>query len=857
MDRELRILHVEDVAQEAELVGHQLRCAGVRFASVRVDSEPQFLDALRAETPDIILSDFSLPQFDGMSALKLARELVPDVPFIFVSGTIGEERAIEALKLGATDYVLKTNLSRLAPVLKRALQEAEERRATRRVEQQLRDIVETSQDWIWEVNASGCYTFCSLGVRDILGQEPDYLIGQHYLSGVHPEDRPLLDAAWQELGVEHRRLSAWTGRWQHRNGSWRWLERNALALYSEDGTLLGVRGTDRDVTERKLQDQRIARLNRIQMMLSSVNSIVFRSRTREELLQKALRVAIDTGGYSFACILLIDTAKGSVEPLLWKGADSDAYVDRGDRPLTDQAICTGQPAVAKDLATVALPLIIDSTPIGTFNLYANESGTFTEEELNLLRQVAGSLSFALQYLQKEDAVQFLAYFDPLTGLARRALFCERLARLLTQVDEPSQSLIVLVLDIERLSVVNDRYGWHTGDRLLQLVAEQLKEIVPDTSHLAYLGAGSFSIVFSGVADSEEAAHLMRERVARLFDQPYPIEGQDVRATARSGMARFPSDGQAAEVLLQNAEMALKSAKESGEKYLHYVKDMNAELLQRLSLEQKLRQALEERQYVLHYQPKVAVDSGRVVGVEALLRWNDPEEGLVSPARFIPVLEESGLIIEVGKWVLEQALADGTRWHQAGVKPVPIAVNVSNHQLRRKDFADTVLRALAASPAWPIDVEITESALMDDLVGSARKINQLKEAGVGVAIDDFGTGYSSLRQLSRLAVDSLKIDRSFIVGLATDPGDMTIVSMIIALARAFDLTAVAEGVETHEQLKLLRLLKCHHLQGYLIAKPMPADALCTLLCDSGGTIDVGEGDAAPVQLSRKTSSGSVK
>jgi EAL domain-containing protein (putative c-di-GMP-specific phosphodiesterase class I) len=323
------------------------------------------------------------------------------------------------------------------------------------------------------------------------------------------------------------------------------------------------------------------------------------------------------------------------------------------------------------------------------------------------------------------------------------------------------------------------------------------------------------------------------------------------------MARFPRDGQSAEALLQNAEMALKRAKESGEKYLHYVKDMNAELLQRLSLEQKLRQALDERQYVLHYQPKVAVESGRIVGVEALLRWHDPDEGLVSPARFIPVLEDSGLIVDVGQWVLEQALADGTRWHAAGAQPVPIAVNVSNHQLRRKDFAETVLRILAAFPNWPVDVEITESALMDDLVGSARKLNRLKEAGVGIAIDDFGTGYSSLRQLSRLAVDSLKIDRSFIVGLASDPADMTIVSTIISLARAFDLTAVAEGVETHEQLKLLRLLKCHQIQGYLIAKPMPAEALGALLSRTGGLIDVDRTDADSSHSSRGAVSGNVK
>jgi diguanylate cyclase (GGDEF)-like protein/PAS domain S-box-containing protein len=848
----------------------------MRFSTVRVDNEQQFVDALRSETPDLILSDFTLPQFDGMSALRIAQELAPDIPFIFVSGTIGEERAIEALKLGATDYVLKTNLARLPAVVKRALQEADERRSNRRAEQLLRDIVETSQDWIWEIDAAGRYTFCSQGVREILGVEPTYLLGQDFLSGVHPADRPVLESAWQRLGPARRRLSALTMRWKHRDGSWRWLERNALALCADDGKLVGVRGTDRDVTLRKLQDERIARLNRIQMMLSSINSVVVRSRERQQLLQEASRIAVDTGGYAFASVYLVDTAKGGVHPFVWKGAgtenvsagngDGSKPLDQGDLEITERAIRTGESVVCNELdqrtapdldptrrysAVVALPLVIDATTIGTLNLYAQEAGAFTDEELNLLREVAGSISFALQYLHKEDAVQFLAYFDPLTSLARRSLFCERLERMLTSIEDPLQALIVVVLDIERLSVVNDRYGWHTGDRLLQLAAEQLKGLIKDKNCLAYLGAGTFGVVVGDVIDSEDSSHLIRERVVQLFDREFDIEGQGVRVSVRSGIARFPNDGRSSAVLLQNAEMALKSAKEAGEKYLHYVRDMNAELLQRLSLEQKLRQALEEGQYILHYQPKVAAETGRVVGVEALLRWNDPEEGLVSPGRFIPVLEESGLIVDVGKWVIEQALADGNRWHAAGAQPVPIAVNVSNLQLRRKDFADSVLRTLSSAGAWPIDIEITESALMEDLVGSARKLNRLKEAGVGIAIDDFGTGYSSLRQLSRLAVDSLKIDRSFIVGLSSDPGDMTIVSMIISLARAFDLTAVAEGVETHEQLKLLRLLKCHQLQGYLIAKPMPADDLVALLLSSGGTLSITDGAVVPAAEARKS------
>jgi len=867
-ERVLRILFVEDVRAEVELATYQLERAGLRCKPVRVEDEESFVAALRDHSPDVILSDFSLPQFDGMSALRIAQIVTPETPFIFVSGTIGEERAIEALRLGATDYVLKSNLARLAPSVLRALQESLERREKRRVEQQLRDIVDTSPDWIWELDAKGRYTFCSQGVRDILGLAPDDFLGRHFLARVHPDDERKLTEAWNYFTPNRRRLSALTARWQHRDGSWRWIECNTLALFDARREIAGFRGTKRDITVRKEQDERITRLNRIQTMLSSINSVVLRTRDRHELLQEASRIAVDTGGYSLACVMLVEPGKNRVQPFVWKGEAGSLAAELGfdlsqpdtgvEGSLTERAIGTSEPVVCNDLrneneaghardrqlaktfgAMVSLPLVVDGTAVGTLDLCSIDAGAFTEEELSLLRQVAGSISFALQYLHKEDTLQFLEYFDALTSLARRSLFAERLARMLGAVDEDEQAFVVLVLDVERLSTINDRFGRHTADRLLQLVAERVKGMIQDTNCLAHFGGGTFAVAFGEMIDSEDAAFLIREQIASLFDRPFVIEGQDIRASVRSGLARFPSDGKTADVLLQNAEMALKSAKESGEKYLHYVRDMNAGILQRITLEHKLRVALEQQQYLLYYQPKVSVETGRIVGVEALIRWNDPETGLVSPGSFIPVLEQSGMIVEVGRWALEQAVADGVLWQRSGAPIVPIAVNVSPLQLKRKDFVETVLRARGSGDSCPIDIEITESALMDDLAGSVRKLRRLKEAGIGIAIDDFGTGYSCLGQLSKLSVDMLKIDRSFIINLSSDPADMTLVSTMISLARSFDLTVVAEGVETHDQLKMLRLLKCHEIQGYLIAKPMPGPDLGKLLAETGGLLRVPE------------------
>lgn len=864
MERSLQILALEDVATEIVRATRELRRAGLVFTVERVDTEADFRRGLEVR-PDVILSDFSLPRFDGLAALRIAQAEAPDIPFIFVSGTLGEERAIEALKLGATDYVLKTNLARLGPVVVRALQEATDRRAARQAEQRFRDLVQTSQDWIWELDVDGRYIFSSPGVEGILGLTVDALVGTHHAELVHDDDRPLVEGALRALGARERRLSSLTARVRHIDGSYRWLERHALALIDEYDFITGFRGTDRDITVRELQRERIERLSRVHVMLSSINSAILRIRDRQSLLQETCRIASTVGGYPNAGILLIEPGTATVRPVALEGEHAHAFrpfaltVRRETTEfasLTEQAIASRAPAVCNDLskasvtvhlreealgwgyrACAALPLMVDGTAIGTLNLHAYDVGAFHEEELGVLAQVAGSLSFALQYLEKEGAAEFLAYFDAMTGLARRSLFCERLARSISSADSPAVALSVVVIDVERLGALNDRYGHHGGDRLLQLMAERLKGSTPDTTRLGYFGNGSFGVVVVGADGSEEATAAAQSAIARLFEQSLVIDGQEVRVSIRSGAARSPADSTTAGGLLQNAETAVKTAKESGERHLLHTARMNVDLQRRMTLEQQLLRALEEKQFVLYYQPKVSIETGAVIGAEALLRWNDPGKGLRSPAEFIPILESSGLIVEVGQWVLAQAVTDTLAWHAAGLPAVPFAVNVAPRQLKGRDFVDSVLRMTAPLEGIgrALDLEITENALMEDLDASTDKLKRLKTAGFGIAIDDFGTGHSSLGRLARLAVNSLKIDRSFIASLDVTPSNRTIVSTIIALARSFDLKVIAEGVETPTELALLRRLRCHEFQGYLASRPMPFPALQALVAESGAVL----------------------
>ena len=744
MEQDLRLLIVEDVAAEAELAVHQLQRAGLQCTWTRVETEDALRTALRELRPHLVISDFSLPGYGGSAALSLVQREAPEIPFIFVSGTIGEERAIEALKAGAVDYILKSNLARLAPAVKRALDEAASRRA-----QQAAEV-------------------------------------------------------------------------------------------------------------------RIERLSRVLHMLSAINAGVVRIRDRTHLFQEACRIAHDIGKYSCAFVTLIDPRTRVARPVAWAGLSADLkdkvsfQVDRTvvgeDGPaafetVTGEALRTGAEVVCNDLigagnrlafaehlfglqinCLAAIPLLVDDTPVGAFTVGAPDSCGSSEEELRMLREVASNLSFALQYLHKEDAVRFLSYFDPLTGLPKRALFCERVARLLARHAGESSEVVVVAFDIERLGVINDSFGRHIGDQVVQFVAESVRNQFDGTDCLAHLEGGNFAVVISGRESYEDSVRMVHERLGTAFSQPLGVGDHEIRVNMKAGLARFPENGADAEALLQNAEAALHKARKSGERFLRHRREINTEVAERLALEQRLRAALDLGQFELHYQPQFSVSRRVLSGAEALLRWRDPGRGLMSPSVFLGVLESTGLIVEVGYWVLQRAVEDLRRWQRLGFESMRIAVNVSPVQLRDPDFAARFLSTAGwqSKGGGGVDIEITEGALLEDSVGLTHTLQSLRTAGAQISIDDFGTGYSSLSRLSKLPVDALKIDRSFTSGLVGDESSQAVVSTIVALARAFKLSTVAEGVETVEQLEILRALGCEQSQGYLHGRPVPAEQFEELL-----------------------------
>ena len=481
----IRVLIVEDRPQDAELISHQLRLQGLSCISHRVDSEHAMREAFGAFRPDIVLSDFTLPGFDGMSALELTLEVAEGVPLIFVSGTIGDERAIEAVCQGAVDYVLKTNLRRLGPAVTRALNEAAARR-------------------------------------------------------------------------------------------------------------------------------QITRLTRVLRMLSGINTAVIRIRERRELFSEACRLAVEVGGYSMAMVLLkIPGTRRRIEPVAWSGSGRDAALLRNwlaesaarENSTLETLLQTGIPFICNDSkqlssdpeaqrilgeahlrSMVAFRLSIDQTPVGILILAAVTAGILSDQELQMLREVAANLSFALQYLQKDRTVRFLSHFNPHTGLARRPLFCERVGRLLTS----GQRVAVAVVDLENLSVINDSFGRHTGDHLLEHVAERLRRRLHDSERLGQFAGGTFALRMDATGDLTSIMTTLHEHLSAVFGRPYEISGQVIPGSVKSGLALYPEDGQDADALVQNAEAALRNARTTGQRQLSYSARQHVEDKARLALEYRLR-----------------------------------------------------------------------------------------------------------------------------------------------------------------------------------------------------------------------------------------------------------------------------
>lgn len=468
----------------------------------------------------------------------------------------------------------------------------------------------------------------------------------------------------------------------------------------------------------------------------------------------------------------------------------------------------------------------------------------------------------------QERLQYLANYDSLTGLPNRTLFRDRLGHAMARARRSGQPMALMFLDLDHFKVINDSLGHEVGDQLLRHVAETLRNCLRRDDSLARhgahpaedgftvsrLGGDEFTVIAEQVGSAEDAALLAR-RILEALEAPFHWLDNELHVAASIGISMYPADDTDLDGLVRHTDMAMYRSKAMGRgTYSFFSEELSAEVAARLSLENHLRRALERQEFVLHYQPKVRLVSGVVTGVEALMRWHPPGRGLVPPDRFIRVLEDSGLILPVGAWAIRAACAELAAWDRAGAPPLTLAVNLSARQFRQPYLARFIADTLAETGVDPrrLELELTESLLMEDTEANRSVFSSLAALGVRVAIDDFGTGHSSLSYLKRFAIDTLKIDRSFVSELPQDPEDCAIATAIVAMAHSLNMKVVAEGVETVEQADFLRGLGCNEIQGYLVSRPLPGPQLQAWLekrraSDAIAQLEFGAGDSGPMTL----------
>jgi len=677
----LRALIVEDAEDDALLLVRSLRQAGYDLTFKQVDTAEAMDTALVEQTWDLVVSDYSMPNFSALEALRVLKKSGFDIPFIVLSGNIGEETAVESMRAGAHDYVMKGNTARLLPAIDRELREAAGRRQRRRAEdtlleseQRFRSIFLNAITGMATLSADGRFlqvnpAFCKM----LQCSEPE-LVGKFTYDFTHPSDIALTRRLFHEAEDGQRQSVDYEKRFLCKNGETLWAHVSTTWLFDDQ--------------------QRV---------------------------------------------------------------------------------------------TYCISLIQDITP----------------------------------HLQAQQEIRQLAYFDTLTGLPNRQLFRERCSDLLSQAGK--NTVGVLILDLDRFKGINDTFGHEVGDLLLQAVSERLVDCLGKDAILARLGPDEFAVALPDI-DSPERVSFLAEKILLNLAAPIELEDQPLYCSASIGLALYPTDGSNVDTLIKHAGVALHRTTEQGSSYRFYAPEMNLITCQRLAMETHLRQALERQELSLHYQPQIDLCSGRVIGMEALLRWDSPALGSISPARFIPLAEETGLILPIGEWVLETACKQARQWHQAGFATLRMAVNISGCQFKQADFIDCIDRILQATGLDPeyLEVELTESIVMERSEETLLTLTDLKVRGIKLAIDDFGTGYSMLSYLKYFPIDRIKIDRSFVRDITTDSDDAAITEAIVVMAHSLKLKVLAEGVETEEQLEFLRRCGCEEVQGYYFSRPHPVD-----------------------------------
>tara|TARA_R110000787_G_scaffold43087_5_gene105697 strand:+ start:2493 stop:4952 length:2460 start_codon:yes stop_codon:yes gene_type:complete len=797
-EKRLRALIIEDVEDDALLLVDYLEASGITLAWQRVDTEKAMRKVIQKNW-DIVFSDYSMPEFSGAHALKILRQYDPDIPFIFVSGTIGEDVAVEAIKAGAQDYVMKGQLTRLPPTVERELREARLRREHRQAEDTLRKlslVVLQTADCVYITDPRGHIEYVNPAFEKLTGYSIDEAKGRTpgFLGSGDYDDK-FYQRLWKT--IEQGRIFRGNIINRHKNGTLFYEEKVITPLIDSEGLITHFVSTGRDITARIKADEERARMVAI---LEATPDLV---------------AMLEPNG----CLHYLNDAGRRL-----LGLDPEENIE--GRCLTD----IFPEFMAEQFTATILPAIErDGSWSGEATLQLNGG---TEMPVSQVMLAHYDASGNIEYISSigrdiserkrfEIELQHKATHDSLTGLPNRFLLSDRLTSEMEYARRHNRYIAVLFLDLDNFKRINDTLGHAAGDTLLQQVSQRLRNCLRPSDTVARHGGDEFTIIICDLSHMENILVVLN-KLRATFERPIIIDGHEIYITFSTGISMYPYDGDQVADLLRHADIAMYQAKSLGSsQYRFYAPDMNSRGNELLTLEAELRQAVEHNEFVLYYQPQIDLRSGQFVGAEGLIRWQHPTRGLVSPADFIPLLENSGLIIPVGEWVLRQACIMHRSLRKDGYQDQRISVNVSAVQFNDEDFLNKVRRVIQEEdmPPHRLELEITENIVMQNPAMTAEILKTLHEVGVRTAIDDFGIGYSSLTYLKRFPLNILKIDQVFVRDLISDSNDAAIVDITILLAQKLNLEVVAEGVETIEQLEFLRSHGCHFAQGYYLSRPM--------------------------------------
>jgi diguanylate cyclase (GGDEF)-like protein/PAS domain S-box-containing protein len=721
-------------------------------------------------------------------------------------------------------------------------------------EHQLMMLIDNLPDHISRFDRQGRHSYVSASSNALLGLPESYFMGKSILDcdllGT-PEQREKIHQAILTT-LQQGQACTIENAWQKD----RTAELRLVPEKDEAGEIVGVLGIMRDITEQKLAEAALLKLNRSLRLLSHCNQTLIHAEDENQLLSDICHLIVNSGGYGLAWVGFVipesDAALTLVASASQNASRKTSLLIEQDMhapSLSATAISTGQVEINQDYrsnanlasmgkaaiqldfnSSIALPLKIDNQILGALTIYAPQVQAFSPDEVALLHELASDLAFGIRSLRiraehkaAEEKLAYLAHHDPLTGLPNRLLLRDRFNQAVAGAKRKKQLIAMLFLDMDRFKEINDSFGHAIGDALLIKIVQRFQQKLRATDTMSREGGDEFVLLLDGVQDVEAIASTAQQILA-MMEEAFEINGNTLHTSFSIGISIYPDDGKDFETLRKNADAALYLAKDNGRNnYRFFASQMNTDAKKRMRVQTDLHVALKNNEFLLHYQPQIRLADGQISGVEALIRWQHPQGALVPPGQFIPIAEQSGLIIPIGTWILYEACRQCALWRQNGLDHLTVSVNLSALQFRRGNIIETVQSALQQYqlPPESLELELTESILLQDTESAINTLRTLKNLGIKLSIDDFGTGYSSLSYLKRLAVDKLKIDQSFIRDLSTDADSAAIARAIIQLGQTLQVEVIAEGVETEQQLAFLEDCGCNEVQGYLFSRPVAA------------------------------------